>query len=212
MKSINLNQQPVYHELADHQRHECWTYQSLAACLLKWAEIFNVEFKLEVNNIALCIAPLSRRCYGHFRVGHNAFGLKNEVAINSLYLESREFWCVLGTLLHELLHVWQQQYGKPGSGNYHNVQFRRKASECGLIIDKQGYTEYADASPFRDILQRYGIEMPLVPTLPKRVPGYSTLKKWSCGCTNVRVGASELQAQCLRCGRPFVRCNSHASV
>ena len=36
----------------------------------------------------------------------------------------------------------------------------------------------------------------------KRGPG-SKLKKWTCGCTNVRVAIDDFQAKCLKCGNKF---------
>ena len=29
------------------------------------------------------------------------------------------------------------------------------------------------------------------------------LKKWSCGCANIRMGAKDCDAKCLRCGNKF---------
>jgi hypothetical protein len=33
--------------------------------------------------------------------------------------------------------------------------------------------------------------------------GKSKLKKWSCGCTNIRVAVRSLEAKCLKCGNKF---------
>jgi hypothetical protein len=39
---------------------------------------------------------------------------------------------------------------------------------------------------------------------PKVKPkGKSKLKKWSCGCTNIRVAVKEFEAKCLKCGNVF---------
>ena len=35
--------------------------------------------------------------------------------------------------------------------------------------------------------------------------GKSKLKKWSCGCTNIRVAVKYFKAKCLNCGNDFVR-------
>jgi hypothetical protein len=37
----------------------------------------------------------------------------------------------------------------------------------------------------------------------KRRKGRSSLRKWSCGCQNARVGTREFHAQCLICGNVF---------
>jgi len=38
-------------------------------------------------------------------------------------------------------------------------------------------------------------------TQQKKQPG--KMKKWSCGCTNIRA-ATEVEAFCHRCGQPFL--------
>lgn len=196
----------VYAALAAHQGGERWFGRDFLACLNAWAERFNVEFKLDVPEVALRVDALSRRCYGHFRYGHNGFGLRGEIAINARYVESREAWEVLGTLLHELLHGWQQAHGTPGKGNYHNRQFRDKARSCGLVVDEQGVTTYVGDSPFFRLLAGHGVAVPLLdtPPAPARARGESKMKKWSCGCTNVRCAVG-LHAWCTACGRRFER-------
>ena len=195
----------VYEALADHQRSEDWPLKALFTELQRWVGIYDVEFNLQIPSISLCVDSLSRRCLGHFRYGHNGFGLEGEIAINRQYLEQREFWQLLGTLLHEMLHAWQQAHCTPGKGNYHNVQFRSKAHGYGLIIDRNGVTEYEQESPFTRLLGKYEVVVPHIPKPTIRRRGSSKLKKWSCGCTNVRVAVSTFRAKCLTCGNIFVR-------
>jgi hypothetical protein len=145
---------------------------------------------------------------GHFRSGENGFGLRGEVAINTRYLQKGEFWDLIGTLAHELIHAWQQAYGRPGRRNYHNVAFRRRASEIGLIVDDRGHTTYDPNGAFFELLRRHGV---VVPNLPEPVPaeaqtrGTSKLKLWTCGCTRARVAVAEFRARCLKCDRMFCR-------
>ena len=59
----------------------------------------------------------------------------------------------------------------------------------GLVIDRRGHTTYLDNSPFIDLLRRFGVNVPPLDVLSapqERQRGDSKLKKWSCGCTNVR--------------------------
>jgi predicted SprT family Zn-dependent metalloprotease len=44
----------------------------------------------------------------------------------------------LATLVHEMAHLWQHHYGKPGRGGYHNRQFSRKMFEVGLVTSDTG--------------------------------------------------------------------------
>lgn len=200
----------VYGVLAEHQHTVAWDGQELITSLHLWFERFNTEFKLGIEEFALRLDHLPAHCYGHFRYGHNGFGLKGEIALNRLYLVgNRSYSQILGTLLHESLHAWQQEHGKPGKGNYHNSEFRKKAKELGLIIDADGITTYSVESPFKTLLAQYGIPWSEenAGSRIERIPGKSKLKKWSCGCTNVRIGQSEFDALCLRCNRKFERCD-----
>ena len=126
----------IYRELASHQITEKWHGRELLVFLQEWAERFIVEFNLDVPHVALCVDNLPAHVGGHFRYGHNGFGLKGEIALNSRYLGLPPYE-VLGTLLHELLHGWQDAHGTPGKRNYHNRQFRTKAkrnSACWWIL------------------------------------------------------------------------------
>jgi hypothetical protein len=53
---------------------------------------------------------------------------------------------------------------------------------------------------FVDVDQSDGVII-LPPTVKPK--GKSKLKKWSCGCTNIRVAVKEFEAKCLKCGREF---------
>ena len=196
-----------HHALAEFQVTQDWEYRDLLRVLHTWAEMMNVEFKLHIPEISLCVDWLRCTRLGHFRYGHNGFGLKGEVALNRHHLDDRPFWTVLGTLLHELLHAWQQAHGKPGRRNYHNREFRNKAARFGLIVDTRGHTTYAAESPFMDLLEKHEIHVPELPELKMKSDnkrGNSKLKKWSCGCTNARVAVHDFRARCLKCGNDFV--------
>lgn len=204
----HLSGSNVYAALATHQRSEFWDSRELMTELQSWATKFIVEFKLDIPEIALCLDQLSARRYGHFRYGHNGFGLRGEIVLNTRYLPPhREVWEVLGTLLHELLHAWQQAHGTPGKRNHHNQEFRDKARAFGLLIDRRGVTRYSANGSFKDLLKHNGVEAPNVEILPaeemRPKHGSSKLKKWSCGCTNVRVAIADFRAICLKCQHEF---------
>ena len=120
----------IYQELTKHQREaERWDFNAVAADLHRWSEKFRLRFKLEIPLPALRLDRLRVTRLGHYFCGFNQFGLQNEIAINTRHIggcvANGEWWRVLGTLLHEHLHLWQQVHGKPGKNNYHNVQFQR---------------------------------------------------------------------------------------
>ena len=203
----------IYEALADHQsREDDWKYRSFIAKLQQWAGIFDATFDLKVPEVSLGIDRLRPNRLGHFCRGHNAFGLKGEIKLNSRHLiDMRAPWEVLGTLLHELLHGWQQAYGKAGKWNYHNVQYCAKAREYGLLVNHRGETHYDPEGRFFQVLREHGMDLPDLrteaPVTVGRERGESKLKKWSCGCTNARVAVSDFRARCLRCGREFLRCD-----
>ena len=153
----------VYEALAEHQVSDTWELRDLLRELHRWVGILVFEFKLEIPDVALCVDRLRFRRLGHFRGGRNGFGLEGEIGINRRHIHGKEFWEVLGTLLHELLHAWQQAHGEPGTGNYHNVQFRRKAVEFGLMVDQRGYQQYEPNGPFMLLLRKHGVHVPKLP-------------------------------------------------
>lgn len=77
----------------------------------------------------------------------------------------------------------------------------------GLIVDQRGHTQYAPDSPFTRLLERHGVHLPPLAksVVLERKRGESKLKKWTCGCTNVRVAVADFQALCLKCGKVFSR-------
>ncbi len=201
----------IYEELQLHQTTEEWDFDDVATDLHRWKERFDLEFKLNVPQIAIAIDRLSFWRLGQFRYGHNGFGLRGEITISTHHvvanIRPHDWWNVLGTLLHEQLHAWQQEQGKPGAGNYHNVEFRNKAISLGLIVDQRGHTQYAPVSPFVSLLQRYGVTVPKL-ELPKppanKAAAASKLRLWMCRCpVRLRVAIPKLQARCLNCGQLF---------
>jgi hypothetical protein len=128
----------IYADLAVHQRTEEWAWRELLALLQVWSAWIIAEFKLDVPELALRVDALPARTLGHFRVGHNGFGLRGEIAINGRYVGKRPLWAVLGTLAHECLHAWQHAHGRPSPREHHNFEFRSKGASIGLLIDPRG--------------------------------------------------------------------------
>jgi len=211
-----LATEPINVALKQHQTStKDWEYRALLAEIHTWAERFNVGFKLNIPVPAIVLDRLRGQCLGHFRSGRNAWGLKDEVAIDRVHATSGDFWQALGTLLHELIHLWQQQHGNPPSNNnfnYHNRQYRDKALAFGLVVDRWGHQRYApEKSPFLALLAQYGVEVPALPPVEQqRITttrlNSSKLKLWQCKCpVRVRVARTDFLAKCLVCGHIFER-------
>jgi len=200
-----------YEKLAQHQITEKWVFQEVLKELHTWRDRFCIEFKLEIPECAIAIEWMPQRRLGHFRPGHNGFGLKGEIAFSQRHvmenLAPEKWWKVLGTLLHELLHGWQQIHGKPGKGNYHNIVFRKKAYTLGLIIDERGVTQYEQESLFIAFLKKHDITIPTIGpihTVEKHPASKSKLRLWMCGCpVRARVAVHNFNAQCLSCNQVF---------
>ncbi len=209
-QGVSPNQEVINAALRDHQSAVGdWKYRTAAADLHLWAERINVEFKLETGCPSLRIDSL-RRAYGTFRPGRNSFGLRDELSIDREHLVGNPYWRVLGTLLHELLHSWQQRHGKPSRSNYHNKQFRTKAAGYGLIVEKNGYTQYQPGdTPFLLFLSKHGVTPPEIPgvtvTQLSRRGSAEKLHLYVCPCgVRARIGRRQFNAQCLDCGGRFV--------
>ncbi len=198
----------IYSVLAKHQLSEDWAGKETMDFLQTWADKFIIEFKLDIPQITLRVDKLPATCYGLFRYGHNGLGLRREITINTRYLTGKRPACdVLATLLHELLHAWQEMHGTPGDRTHHNREFRAKAATLGLLVNEDGITGLAGESRFKELLMDSGIVVPAEEVQPtgRKERGDSKLKKWSCGCTNVRVAVKEFRARCLSCGNEFYR-------
>jgi len=119
-------------------------------------------------------------------------------------------WDILATLLHEMTHSWQYMYGKPSKSWFHNKEFQLKLLEFGILVSKNG-AHMGLGDPFVYLLKRHGIKFTqiggsdaMIMLPPKaKIKGKSKLKKWSCGCTNIRVAIQDLEARCLKCGNLF---------
>lgn len=200
--------EPINVALRAHQAGvPAWPWQGVAADLHCWAERFIVEFKLHIGVPALLIASLHRRHLGHFRYGRNGFGLSDEIALDEQHVRHSPRWQVYGTLLHELLHSWQQRHGRPGRRNYHNREFRDAARRLGLQVSPAGVTEYpAGDTPFARLLLQHGVSCSATSGTaapsPRR-PG-SKLRLYQCPCgVKVRIGRAQFRARCLDCGGLF---------
>ncbi len=222
-RKVEVLDKPVYPAIAAHQKQEInWDYHPLADFLDEWYSRFNDKLRLALPQVPLRLDPgIRRNCAGYFRPGHNEFGLVYEIALavpSTEEIDRIDLGDLLGTLLHEQLHLLQELTGVPGRNNYHNAEYRATAERFGLLVDYRGHQQYAEGSLFAELLAEFDIDLPLslrakiaetrgepAPPRPPKLPGRSKLRKWTCGCTNVRVGVAELHACCTRpgCENPF---------
>lgn len=83
----------------------------------------------------LCISRNSSIIGGYFSDGkwHNEQGVKvHEIAINSNHMDGEDIVKLMHILVHEMVHQWQYEFGKPTRSGYHNKQWIEKAVGLGL--------------------------------------------------------------------------------
>ena len=197
--------EPVNAALRAHEESVLdWRHRELAGVFHSWAERFAIEFKLDIPTPAIQLDHIRATALGTYRAGRNGFGLRHEVTINTRFL-SLPLAEQLLTLFHELIHEWQDIHGSSGKRNYHNNEFQQKACDFGLLVDKRGMTQ-TRIGLFTNLLVRECVDVaPLLTTGPvptHKRPGKSKMRKWRCGCTNVRCAVT-LQAHCSRCEKAF---------
>jgi predicted SprT family Zn-dependent metalloprotease len=62
----------------------------------------------------------------------------DEIAMNPEYFAVQSAEAVLSTLVHEMVHLWQQHFGKPGRGQYHNGEWAKRMLRVGLVPSHTG--------------------------------------------------------------------------
>lgn len=181
-----------------------WPYAALARELHRWVEIFDVEFKLNFPAYPVLRFARLRNAYANYAWFRTEIGTKDNITFNEREL-TRDMALTMRILLHELLHLWQHYHGKPSRTNYHNVEFRRKALDCGLIVDPRGCTS-GNTEIFSRVLAKYGVRAVPLPAEPSLwgTGRDQKMKKWRCECTTIRC-ATALDARCLRCEQVFQR-------
>jgi predicted SprT family Zn-dependent metalloprotease len=62
----------------------------------------------------------------------------DEIALNPDGFYGRSDKEILGTLVHEMTHLHQHEYGKPGRGRYHNQEWAEMMETIGLMPSATG--------------------------------------------------------------------------
>jgi hypothetical protein len=97
-------------------------------------EFFNE--KLFDGRLPRCLITMQRHkgAYGYF--APERFGARDtvtdEIALNPAHIAERDERATLSTLVHEQAHLWQQHFGKPSRGGYHNKEWGTKMKQLGL--------------------------------------------------------------------------------
>jgi SprT-like family protein len=201
--------EPINETLKEHALSvDDWPQRKAVAAFHEWASRFNREFHLDLELPVIGIDKLPIKTYGTYHPKRNGFGMRHEIVLNERHLE-RPLAQQLSVLLHEMVHQWQEQFGRAGKNGFHNLEFRVMAHKFGLVVDDRGHDLGVEPGLFTKLLAKHNIDfgaLPIVEDTPvfvaNRPRGTSKSKKWSCHCTNVRCAVT-LRAQCLKCGAVF---------
>ena len=100
--------------------------------------------KLFKRKLPGCILNFSRKRNTHGflaperwrRVGERQYSI-HEISLTptTLYREPNE---VFSTLVHEMVHLWQWEFGNPSRSGYHNREWADKMLEVGLVPSNTG--------------------------------------------------------------------------
>ena len=102
---------------------------ALARELLEWHRRYNVlYFGGQLAPIAIRISSRMRTRLGQYTAA-SPYGEPAEIAISRAHIRRHGWAEALHTLLHEMVHQWQDESGLPID---HGRAFRRKAREVGI--------------------------------------------------------------------------------
>jgi predicted SprT family Zn-dependent metalloprotease len=109
--------------------------------LQKAYDHFNLE--LFEGTLPDCLLTLQREkdTYGYFsrnRFISSAGEKIDEIALNPSYFAVQPLVEILQTIAHEMVHLWQAHFGKPGRVRYHNGEFAAKMEAIGLMPSSTG--------------------------------------------------------------------------
>ncbi|MBI5954439.1 MAG: hypothetical protein HY865_22510 [Chloroflexi bacterium] len=162
-----------------------------------------------------------------YTLRRNPQGLLDEITFNTVHYKEDDKlvwswgrWAQLETLLHEQIHLWQENFGehkhKPGRVA-HDKEFVAKCESLGLHpMPVVGCHMQVADGPFAQLMKELGIPRPNdVPRTgkppkadwfrPDKEKGRSTLTKYECGCgQKIRVGKKDWPgATCKSCGEDY---------
>jgi len=102
--------------------------EGIAAKLGEWHARYNAErFHGELKRVAVRVSRRMRARLGHYAPAQA--GRPAEIAISRRHLRRHGFAEGLETLLHEMVHQWQDEQGHPLG---HDRRFREKARAAGI--------------------------------------------------------------------------------
>lgn len=192
--------------------------------LQKAYDYFNRE--LFGNELPDCMITLQRnnKAYAmHYR--NNWFTREDEkideIAINPDYILDRKPIEVLSGFAHEMVHLWQFEFGNAGKNGYHNKEWAEKMKSIGLHPSHNGKPEGNETgyrmshfiipdSDFEKASQNILLNTKAFNyvsyTKPKPKTKQGSKTKYTCpSCESNVWGKSDLKIYCFSCKEHFVQ-------
>lgn len=124
---------------------------------------------------------------------------------------TRKFEELCGTLLHEMVHLWNLQNGVQDTsrgGTYHNKKFKEVAEQHGLIIEqhpKYGWTLTKLNEETKQFINSlgdtgFGIYRDSAAKIKTKKTSSQSSRKYVCPCCGLIIRATkEVRVQCMDC-------------
>ncbi|MFK5949707.1 MAG: SprT-like domain-containing protein [Methylococcales bacterium] len=95
------------------------------------------------DELPACLITFQREknSMGYFsqeRFANRSGNKTDEIALNPAFFAVTGMNDALSTLAHEMCHLWQFHFGKPGRGRYHNREWAKKMINIGLMPSSTG--------------------------------------------------------------------------
>lgn len=105
-------------------------------------DFYNSElFQARLPPCLMTLQRKSKRTHGYFsprRFQDDIERESDELAMNPMHFKNRDVEDVLATLVHEMTHVEQEHFGKPGRNGYHNKAWGELMIAVGLQPSNTG--------------------------------------------------------------------------
>lgn len=207
-----LDPQPEVRRNAENARD--WEFQEEAAFLYRMAVLFRDRLvdpilrtdRSQVPDPVISFENLrNNNTLAAYTLNRNPQGLLHEITFNTTHYQTDKGkrvwrygrWAQLETLLHEMLHLKQQKYGREpykAGRSTHNREFSQMCKDLGLNVTPNVGSHFAVAdedSPFSILMKELGNprpdDVPRAETgkkdwfeIGKKRKGTSTLKHWQC--------------------------------
>ena len=210
------------------------TYNRAAAYLNGIFDSLNDRYFESALSRPVITIQSTPRAYGHFTL-YDAWSVDGDKGMREINIGagtlSRPIENVVATLLHEMVHYWNDQHGIKDcsrGGTYHNKKFKKLAEACDLHIDHHPTYGWSITTP-TDALVEFCLENGLTEIrlcrndyVPLQIPGSGThtgtntgtgaggkkpssTRKYVCPCCGLSVRATKsVNVGCLDCDEPLV--------